>query len=44
MSEKQKVYFTKTITPEKLVEMFKILKKVLPGNVGAKVHAGVRTK
>ena len=42
MSEKPKVYFTKIITPEKLVEMFKILKKDLPGNVGVKVHSGER--
>ena len=35
-----KVYFTKTITPEKLIEMFKILKKDLPGNVAIKFHSG----
>ena len=35
-----KVYFTKTITSEKVVEMFKILKKDLPGKVAVKVHSG----
>ena len=35
-----KVYFTKTITPEKVVEMFKILNKDLPGKVGLKIHSG----
>ena len=37
---KPKVYFTKEITPEKLVEMYKILNKPLPGKVGVKVHSG----
>ena len=37
---KPKVYFTKTITPEKLVEMYDILKKPLPGKVGVKIHSG----
>jgi len=37
---KPKVYFTKTITPEKLVEMFDILKKPLNGKVGVKIHSG----
>lgn len=40
MASKSKVYFSKTITPEKLVEMFKILKKDLPGNVAIKIHSG----
>ena len=35
-----KVYFSKTITPEKLIEMFKILKKDLPGNIAVKIHSG----
>ena len=35
-----KVYFTKTITPEKVVEMFKKLNKKLPGKVAVKVHSG----
>ena len=37
---KPKVYFTKEITPEKLVEMYKILNKPLKGKVGIKVHSG----
>ena len=35
-----KVYFSKTISPEKVIEMFKILKKDLPGNVAVKIHSG----
>ena len=35
-----KVYFTKEITKEKLVEMFKLLNKELKGNVAVKVHSG----
>ena len=38
--EKVKVYFTKEITDEKVVEMFKILNKELKGNVAVKVHSG----
>lgn len=38
--EKSKVYFTKTVTDEKIVEMFKILSKELPGKVAVKVHSG----
>ena len=38
--EKSKVYFTKEISEEKLVEMFKILNKELKGNVAVKVHSG----
>lgn len=38
--EKAKVYFTKTITPEKVVEIFKMVGKDLTGNVGVKVHSG----
>ena len=38
--EKSKVYFTKTITDEKVVEMFKLLNKELPGKVAVKVHSG----
>ena len=37
---KPKVYCTKEITPEKLVEMYKILNKPLKGKVGIKVHSG----
>ena len=38
--EKTKVYFTKEISKEKVVEMFKILNKELAGNVAVKVHSG----
>ena len=37
---KPKVYFTKQITPEKVVEMYKILNKPLKGKVAVKVHSG----
>ena len=37
---KPKVYFTKTITPEKLMDMYKILNKPLQGKVGVKIHSG----
>ena len=37
---KSKVYFTKTITPEKVIEMYKLLGKELPGKVACKVHSG----
>ena len=35
-----KVYFSKTITPEKVVELYNLLDKELPGNVAIKVHSG----
>ena len=35
-----KVYFSKTITPEKVLELFKLLDKELPGKVAVKVHSG----
>ncbi|MBQ7815946.1 MAG: DUF362 domain-containing protein [Oscillospiraceae bacterium] len=35
-----KVYFSKTITPEKVLEMYKLLGKELPGNVAIKLHSG----
>ncbi len=38
--EKAKVYFTREITPQKVVEMFKVLNKKLPGKVAVKVHSG----
>ena len=38
--EKSKVYFTKVITPEKVVEMYKNLNKELCGQVAVKVHSG----
>ena len=37
---KSKVYFSKTITPENVVEMYKVLNKELSGNVAVKVHSG----
>lgn len=37
---KPKVYFTKTVTPEKVIEMYKLLDCKLPGNVAIKVHFG----
>lgn len=38
--DKAKVYFTKTITPEKVIEMYNILGRELPGKVAVKVHSG----
>ena len=35
-----KVYFSKVITPEKVLELYKILGKNLNGNVAIKVHSG----
>ena len=37
---KSKVYFSKTITAEKVLEMYKLLGKQLPGKVAIKVHSG----
>ena len=37
---KSKVYFTKEITPESLVKMYKVLGKELTGKVAVKVHSG----
>ena len=37
---KSKVYFCKEVSPEKLVEMYKLLGKELSGNVAVKVHSG----
>ena len=34
------VYFTRTITPEKVLELYQKLGKTLPGNVAIKVHSG----
>ena len=34
------VYFSKTITPEKILELYKKLNKELVGNVAIKVHSG----
>ncbi|MDD6050843.1 MAG: DUF362 domain-containing protein [Clostridiales bacterium] len=35
-----KVYFCRTITPEKVLEMYKLLEIELPGNVAVKLHSG----
>ena len=35
-----KVYFSKTITPEKVLELYKMLNKDLEGRVAIKVHSG----
>ncbi len=35
-----KVYFSREITPEKVLELYKLLGKELPGNVAIKVHSG----
>ena len=39
-AEKADVYFTKIITPDRMVDMFKKLNVKLTGNVGLKVHSG----
>lgn len=38
--KKAKVYFTKKITPETVIEMYKVLGIELPGKVAVKVHSG----
>ena len=38
--EKAKVYFTKEITPQRVVDMFQALQIELPGKVAVKVHSG----
>lgn len=35
-----KVYFSKIITPDKVLELYKLLDKELPGRVAIKVHSG----
>ncbi len=37
---KSKVYFCRTITPEKVLELYSKLNKELPGKVAIKVHSG----
>ena len=37
---KAKVYFSKVITPQKVLELYKLLGKELTGNVAIKVHSG----
>lgn len=34
------VYFSRTITPEKVLELYKMAGKTLPGMVAVKVHSG----
>lgn len=38
--EKAKVYFTKEITPERVIKMYEVLNIDLKGNVAVKVHSG----
>lgn len=38
--EKAKVLFTKTLTPERVVDIYKALGVELKGNIGIKVHSG----
>ena len=40
MGSVSKVYFTRKITPEQVVEMYKILGKELTGKIAVKVHSG----
>lgn len=37
---KPTVYFTRTITPEKVLDLYKTLNKPLTGNIAIKVHSG----
>ena len=37
---KSKVYFTRTLTPERVIDMYKALGVELKGNIGVKVHSG----
>ncbi len=37
---KPKVYFSKTVSPEKAAELFALLGKELPGKIALKVHSG----
>ena len=37
---KSKVYFSKVITPEKVLELYQLLGVQLPGKVAIKVHSG----
>ena len=37
---KAKVYFSRTITPEKVLELYRLVGKELPGKVAVKVHSG----
>lgn len=37
---KSKVFFSKTITPEKVLELYQLIGKELPGKVAIKLHSG----
>ena len=37
---KPKVYFTKTLTSERIIDIFKCLNKELPGKIAVKIHSG----
>lgn len=37
---KSKVFFTRTITPDKVLELYKMTEKTLPGKVAIKLHSG----
>ena len=37
---KSKVYFSKTISPEKIIELIELSGKQLPGSIAVKVHSG----
>ena len=37
---KATVYFSRTISPEKVLELYKLVGKELPGKVAVKVHSG----
>ena len=37
---KSKVYFSKTISPEKIIELIELSGKKLPGSIAVKVHSG----
>lgn len=37
---KSKVYFTKSITPKKVTELYKLLGRSLEGNIAVKIHSG----
>ena len=42
MNKKPKVFFTKIVSPEKLIEVYKKLDINLTGNIAIKVHSGER--
>ena len=37
---KSKVFFTREITPEKVLELYRVLEKELPGKIAVKLHSG----